>query len=1145
MKRFIGLAAILFILILCGVVMAANQFTTTTMEFPGMNQSVHFEMQFPDNAPDPATVRIMDAQGIQRLEVVISPDGKGNVITLQPILPDVGQASQPRPLPYVYWPTSEQSLECLKADHIEPRSWHGQWLRGRVDLREKELGIWAEGLLVYRLPWDKTGLPALSITVSKETALKSDSSELVVPALQVPVDLNFIAGVEKAEPSTRPSAGGLMVVDGVTFKMPADGKIMDLQQAGWPDAQRDPDGYYELYDDGPYFLGDKRQPLLRVPNMDYLAAHVLASASEDPKTSNILTLRTGPTPHGQILNDQVNYYDYPVAVPRTGGFGHLVVPMIRSQSQDIVGVTMDVQPTREIRLARHAPDPNRFRWRPLGLPSGVKIQAITLELSPLQMKVVGRETGNAFVQPQLPAFDVALANISDEDRPFMLSLIGTSLDGKVVRAERKGLVQAGKSRTETFELDPPQRGYYDLRVQLEEGSGKRLVVYQSSFAVLPPDTRRHRETSPFGTWDFCGQHFTGSDPDVVGPLYVKMGLHYGMFQFPPAALGKYGVRRGNEFALRHMDQNVSVADAVDKAAEAYRKQLELYPDTLDTILIFHEDSISGPHETRVPDLFTDRPPFKMDPAEQERFKTMWDFAHSAVKRFKEIDPKLNFMFGNGTLTVKEAFLRNHFPAELFDSLGNEVANFGRPPEAQPPDTIAFNASIWMDRQLLDAYGYQDKPVEQCVETGYPSSNPGNLSQTTQADYFARMALHSLAWGMDKIRLGVISDVGNSYQDSNWGKAGFCHAYPALNVKPAFVSMATLTLVLDGARFLRVVPMGSPSLYGMEFQSMDGKYVTAMWTIHGNRPMTITFEQPTAATVMDDQANEREFKDAKELVVTLSSSPCYLISPNPIRDIRAGEPEYNERPEGQTTVLSKLSDMNEWNVEPGQNPELEYYNFMCPRRKGDFRFHSIDAFQGRGGVIQVTPRPIEGGKATVPMYAVLRHKSGVAMPGTPTQIGLWVNGNSSWGRIIFEFHDASGQRWISIGARQAGQPSTWLRDNMAPDMTNAIRQFGISDWNTDDAFGFSRINFDGWRYVEFPLPGQYPGEHYAWPANSQWKWDKDGIVHYPLTFTGLAVVIPEKTLHVKDFAPAPRPDIYLSDLVSVQGTAPGLKRTVEP
>jgi hypothetical protein len=80
-------------------------------------------------------------------------------------------------------------------------------------------------------------------------------------------------------------------------------------------------------------------------------------------------------------------------------------------------------------------------------------------------------------------------------------------------------------------------------------------------------------------------------------------------------------------------------------------------------------------------------------------------------------------------------------------------------------------------------------------------------------------------------------------------------------------------------------------------------------------------------------------------------------------------------------------------------------------------------------------------------------------------------------------------------------------------------------------------------VSFPLPGNYPGEGYHWPRTSQWFSDKDGAVHYPLVFKKLIVELPEKTLHVKTFAPAPRPEVYLKDLTAGQGDTVMLKTTI--
>ncbi len=103
--------------------------------------------------------------------------------------------------------------------------------------------------------------------------------------------------------------------------------------------------------------------------------------------------------------------------------------------------------------------------------------------------------------------------------------------------------------------------------------------------------------------------------------------------------------------------------------------------------------------------------------------------------------------------------------------------------------------------------------------------------------------------------------------------------------------------------------------------------------------------------------------------------------------------------------------------------------------------------------------------------------GIAPPGEPTEIGVWVNGNSSWGRVIFELQDASGQTWTSIGALQRGELSPWLLDWMPKEALENTKALTQADWNTDGVFSGRWIDFDGWRYVGIPLPGNYPGEEY--------------------------------------------------------------------
>ena len=163
--------------------------------------------------------------------------------------------------------------------------------------------------------------------------------------------------------------------------------------------------------------------------------------------------------------------------------------------------------------------------------------------------------------------------------------------------------------------------------------------------------------------------------------------------------------------------------------------------------------------TRVPDLFHDFPPYVLSESEEKRFATLWTNALAVGKQMRAAHPDVRLLFGNGPLPTKEEFFRRKLPPEIFDAAGNEALGSPSLPETQPPNWLGNNSSLWMDRQMLDAYGYGAKAIDQCHEVCYPSTNPGNLDPATQADYFVRHAIHSLAWGVPAFRPGILTDVG--------------------------------------------------------------------------------------------------------------------------------------------------------------------------------------------------------------------------------------------------------------------------------------------------------------------------------------------------------------------------------------------------
>lgn len=977
-------------------------------------------------------------------------------------------------------------------------------------------------------------------TLNSQSPLVAREEAMALSNGFVTVSLDVYANDFKEHPfpSRRISAGE------VPFDLVAKTGVnhLFLKSAGWSDWEKDPSKYNAEYDFLPMVPSPGR-PIVQVPVADYAAVWLLAAADPDPGLAPLVSFRIGAIRGRQ----RVVYHDFSATVPRIGekkGVGVVAtfpskdgalfllrIPLGKAVAQDFKDqAVLDVDVTKELRLVIRRPDPCRYQIRPLGLPSGVRIYGMTFERSPVQMEVTSDESGHVFNEPQVPTFHVTLRNPSEA--VVNCSLVGTATahDGSVVSNSVSAVrLNPGRSTRVDLALTPSRRGYHDLSIELR--IGKAVVLRrETAFALLPPDTRRFRQDSPFGTYDFCGQHYTPDDPDVVGPLYVKAGLRYGMFSFPAAAQRKYGVLPGNAPRVKP-----GIADIPGYVAEeAARLKADSTLSPPNCWMVFHETVISGPNVTRTPDAFTGKGPYVFDEAETKKFREMWQVAEQGAKAIRKEFPKSEIYFGNGPVTVLEEFLRYQFPKELLGSRGNEAGSFMRPPEAQPLDPVANNSSLWMDRQVLDHYGYRDTPLRQCHEICYPSSNPGNLSMRTQAAYLVRHLMHSLAWGIPIIRpLGII-DVGNSYYFSNWGATGLFRAMPDIRPKPVYVAFATTTLLLDGARFTRMVPTGSPVVYAAEFRNREGGHVTCLWTLRGRRDLALTLRGGDPVKLLDLMANETPLAvKGDKATLKVSAEPCFLVSGAAVSQIAPGPAEMEGRPQGRRFLVSSLAAREDWEIEREPNRELELYNFLCPRRKGDFAYREVDTFEGEAKALEVKPKLPVPGPVYLPMYSVLAHRKGVEIAGQPTEIGLMVNGNGGWGRVIFELEDASGQRWISIGAEQKGEPTRWMADWMTPEEFEKLKTAKSSnrnDWNTDDPWGRSAINFEGWRYVRFPLPGNYPGEGYHWPYSSQWRCSGNGVVKYPLKFKKLIITLPEKILYVKDYQPVARQEVYLKDLM---------------
>ena len=565
-----------------------------------------------------------------------------------------------------FWPSEKDTMRLADAvaSGQQPQSWRGRWLNLCIEAGESNINLWCEGRMLIRFDRPAEVKGPLALLLAAGDQVRNFTQEPLTASRFLTVDIDPYANFHAAKPLTATE----QAVDGIPFTFARDRQgMLDLRDVQWPEWKQDPVSYYENYDAGAPFLDDMRMPMLRVPSADYSAVHLLAVADPDPEKTATITLRAGS--YGQ--RGQTVQHDFTAVVPRAnvgtpqlttpdGPLYHVRVPMPTAFAQDIKD-GIDVEITKEIRLAVCQDDAVRFRTRPLGLPSGVRIAAITFEKSPLQMTVSSAVAAHAFEEPQRPAFTVQLTNITETAQEYRLTVAATHLNGTSLQVRRNGSVKAGEAADVQTELPVKLRGYYDLTISLTDGKGNALLQRKTSFAVLPPNTRKHRDTSPFGTWDFYGAHFTPSDPEKLGPLYAKLGLRYGMFNATTEVMQKYGVIYGGEPVVLG-----------EKGIDTYAKSLARLPGFTPPGLLFHEHTISLPHMVRVPDLFTDRQPYKLNADEEKRFNDHWTAAIAGAKAMREKYPTAHLRLGNGSLPFKEEFLRHHFPPELFDSLGNEI-----------------------------------------------------------------------------------------------------------------------------------------------------------------------------------------------------------------------------------------------------------------------------------------------------------------------------------------------------------------------------------------------------------------------------------------------------------------------------------------
>ncbi len=726
--------------------------------------------------------------------------------------------------------------------------------------------------------------------------------------------------------------------------------------------------------------------------------------------------------------------------------------------------------------------------------SAIHVFGVTLEKSPVELRLKQSQPGNIFHNDEKPETTFALrANAAGR---YSLRWAITDVAGSVLAKhdEAVELASAGSETNITVPLAMPDVGWYGLGITLADAEGNTVLKHSGAFALLGRDTRTAGYESPFGTWWFNGVHYTTRDIDVAGPLLFKAGFRrttMGWTKADEADLASWKVsvnQIGWQFRLVDLKDWPAAEARVEKSISAMLKR---FPHC-QYALLFHESYDAGAFP---PELYGEKYVAK-DAALVEREDQLYELGLKGARFLRAKFPQLKIIAGNsgGSSGIVAVMLRRGFPRDLIDYLGSETTGQTFAPEKLTPHTTA---GIWLMGETARKLGY-DIPLTGCYE--FTSRAERDLGAQRQAEWYTRDVLIGLANRFPTISPAGIEDVGNAYYDTLWGASGLCERNPLHYPKPGYVALATLTKTLDSVKLVRQMPTGSASAYALEFER-GSEHIYALWTPRGQCEMAFEFPADAAVMNVGFYGKETQLKTSgKKLMITSDCAVSYLISPTAALRVAAGRRAFpTDRPAADTQVVSRMDDVTQWRLAPDDQPLT-----TSLQRPGKFELRQVDDSE-KGKCVELELKREGDIPNIVGEYTALRLKEPAIVPGKPHTVGIWVKGDSSWGRMFWEIEDARGARWRSSGGFEGG------------------------DWGDHAA-----INFDGWCLVTFPLTNESPAVQIE--PNSgrgQWQHTGNGKMAYPLKLTGLYVLTHRDSLDLTKMQPV-KGHIRLKD-VSVIGS----------
>ena len=880
---------------------------------------------------------------------------------------------------------------------------------------------------------------------------------------------------------------------------------------------------------------------LKVPAAEYVKAHVLCALDTRPSLDRAFTVRlTTYAGDGRCYDGMMNkLVEFDAAKKRVvgrvtvGGTTrdlYLVeVPIDTGKIQDIVhtdtegwwegvmrrnrfGRYLDFEilgrcyanfsPLGSWSVSRQNPDRNR--------PSAVHVFGATLEKPGAEFLVDEIVAGNVFHNDEKP--ETAMKVFVRRPGAYRLAWTIRDAFSNVVSRTARDFSSDARFVADLAQRDP---GWYQIDWTLSEGDGTPFLTHRGAFALLGKDTRTTGAgEGPFCTWG-TGNHLTTQDPDVLGSLVYKAGIRRGLsehnkkinvpemttrWKFTPSMT--INVQRRGWLNLHDRNWYFHGTNEAQVVANI-RERIAKYPAVTCMQLLWED---ADGFFCQAPELIGEKPgeDHKGLADVEQRVKTVREVSDIIRRNF----PGFRIMLGN-TGSCSEIIaeqIRAGLPESAIDYLGVEAISRSALPERQcGMNYLAVECLVETARNM----GYRNWKAGGCIESN--SRVDDLIGEDNQAKWLVRDALVGLLWEFPDINLGGIIEAGNYYTETLWGKDGLCRRSPCFYPKKAYVGYATLTKVMDRTTDAKLLETGDPCVFLAEFPRKDGKVAYALWTARGEAKVRIRTRGAISAIDFFGKPFEPAagfgnlVPGGKSWTFRASTWPQYFLTDGP--GVRSAEVRSRAFPEDPVPVdlrlAAKTDDISKWTLRktPDEHIELTKGRFLPYRKHGVFSLKAVNDAE-RGTCLELAlAKPDLTLPKMMSEYGEIELKEPIVIEGKPKSMGLWVKGNSGWGKIYFILEDAKGRRRVSCGTRL---------------------------WGGDcfDYSGRMSVDFTGWNFLTMPIAtgSSIP----AWSTGSYanlWEYGKileDGRVArgpdwdeiaWPVKFVGVAYDVSSRPLDI--------------------------------